>query len=140
MEVTESEDERRLQVRTWFGTDEGPGEPQTQRLPVNTEIYSDASYGLGDFNGDGKDDLLVPTQRQDNYLVLAVALSNGAGFDKPVEFSWRGGERDNTSDQLGIGDLNGDGKDDVYSLRNPDQGGLRIRPSSRRETASPSSR
>ncbi len=128
VEVEESEDERSARVRTWLGTDDGPGEPRTQRIAVNTEIFNETGYGLGDFDGDGRADLLVPVQRQETYVVLAVALSKGETFDAPVEFSWRATGRDNTGDKFTIGDFDGDGIDDVVAVRDRKTTGVRLKP------------
>ncbi len=125
--VEESEDETSVSVRIWPGTAEGPGQAVEQTLALDSTINTDATYGLGDFNGDGRDDLLLPVNRQDDYMALTVSLSNGETFDAPVEFGWRGG-RDNTSDELGVGDFDGDGMDDLFAIvANRKSKGLRFK-------------
>jgi len=127
VEIEESEDERSQRVTIHPGTDGGTADPVRQSLRWNTDTTSEATPGLGDFDGDGRDDLLLPGHRGDNYMVLAVALSNGKGFEAPKEFGWRAGNRDNTSDRLGIGDFDGDGRDDVFSMADNKNKGMRFR-------------
>ncbi len=64
---------------------------------------------IGDFNGDGKDDLLIRDLNDSKYF---VALSNGTKFpwSSDTEWEWGFGEEDQ---ELEIGDFNGDGMDDI---------------------------
>ncbi|MCU7245854.1 MAG: FG-GAP-like repeat-containing protein, partial [Microcystis aeruginosa WS75] len=69
-------------------------------------VLSQHQWQLGDFNGDGKTDLIVANPTNDYY----VSLSNGNGFTTSL---WQnhGGVLSNSQWQLG--DFNGDGKSDL---------------------------
>jgi len=62
---------------------------------------------VGDFNGDGKDDII---QLFDPNQTAYVWLSNGASFDAYT--AWGTGVTSNDK----VGDFNGDGKDDIIQL------------------------
>jgi uncharacterized repeat protein (TIGR01451 family) len=63
------------------------------------------SVAVGDFNGDGKADLVVSNSNNNN---LAVLLGNGDGtFQTPVNYAV------STPISVAVGDFNGDGKADV---------------------------
>ncbi|WP_433393704.1 N-acetylmuramoyl-L-alanine amidase [Micromonospora sp. KLBMP9576] len=69
---------------------------------------------LGDVNGDGKDDIITFTQGPDTASDVIVALSNGTSFGPPPQ-KWHdlfavGNE------QPRVGDINGDGKDDIVTF------------------------
>jgi hypothetical protein len=61
-------------------------------------------------------------------MVVAVALSNGSGFEEPVEYAARGG-RANEDDLFAIGDFDGDGRDDLAAqvFNGGDAVGVRFR-------------
>ncbi|MEK7447247.1 MAG: VCBS repeat-containing protein [Patescibacteria group bacterium] len=77
--------------------------------------YTGQTPMVGDFNGDGKDDIV--SFRQSDGKVI-VSLNNGSnGFNAATE--WAGGFA--VSPQVpGVGDFNGDGKDDIVSFRQSD--------------------
>ena len=93
----------------WLGNNGGPNGAQTFN-PNNPLIY----HLLGDFNGDGKSDLLY------NYGGWHVALANGSGLDTPILWLGNndgpnGGLTYNSSAPPRyhfVGDFNGDGKGD----------------------------
>ena len=73
---------------------------------------------VGDFNGDGKDDIVTFTRGNDRADVL-VALSNGWSFGAAQLWNdWfaPGGEVPT------VGDFNGDGKDDIITFTRGDSG------------------
>ncbi|MEV0729361.1 N-acetylmuramoyl-L-alanine amidase [Polymorphospora sp. NPDC050346] len=68
---------------------------------------------VGDVNGDGRDDIIVFTQGPNTLADVYVALSNGSGFGASAK--WHdlfavGNE------QPRIGDINGDGRDDIVTF------------------------
>ncbi len=64
---------------------------------------------IGDFNGDGRDDLLIRDNNQSKFYVM---LSNGKKFVQSSKLLWEEGFGV-ASQELKIGDFNGDGKDDL---------------------------
>jgi len=84
------------------------------QIPVGGGIYNSGVTSSGDFNGDGKKDLV--TQVENNRHTsptysISVVLSNGDGtFQAPVLTPTPG---NNSCSQTMVGDLNGDGKDDL---------------------------
>jgi len=75
---------------------------------------------LGDFNGDGKDDLIVPGANS----TWAVGVSNGSSFNGPGTQTWLTGWS-TVPVWNGAGDFNGDGKDDYVSCM-PDKASVGV--------------
>lgn len=82
--------------------------------------------GVGDFDGDGKDDLYYDTGRDDGrYILLGRAAASGTmpagtptgGWVKLTPFL--GSDPTYPWTPVGVGDLNGDGKDDLATPRYP---------------------
>ncbi|MGC3983125.1 MAG: FG-GAP-like repeat-containing protein [Steroidobacteraceae bacterium] len=64
---------------------------------------------VGDYNGDGRVDLLLASVDTSGVLRYDVALSTGAGFATPQ--GWLSNQKQAT--QAYVGDYNGDGRDDL---------------------------
>jgi Bacterial Ig-like domain (group 3)/FG-GAP-like repeat len=85
-----------------------------QQIPVGGGIYNSGVSLGGDFNGDGKEDLVSQVETNRNSCPsywISVVLSNGDGtFQAPVLTAI---PDNNSCSQIAVGDLNGDGKDDL---------------------------
>ncbi|WP_291200382.1 FG-GAP-like repeat-containing protein [Dyadobacter sp.] len=67
---------------------------------------------FGDFNGDGKTDILAKSTTLGTWKIL---ISAGINFyESPFAFNTTPDTDPFTGDQLGIADINGDGKSDIY--------------------------
>ncbi|WP_242030135.1 FG-GAP-like repeat-containing protein [Microcystis wesenbergii] len=71
---------------------------------------------VGDFNGDGKDDILRQEKYADGIRDVEIYYSNGNSFNSPVtlaQWSWACVSSFAGGTNLIINDFNGDGKDDI---------------------------
>jgi hypothetical protein len=84
------------------------------------------SYAVGDFNGDGKDDIVTfvrldkPGKWEGD---VWVALSNGSEFGKKLQ-KWHDAFCGGNGNEIpAVGDFNGDGKDDIITFVRLDKPG-----------------
>ncbi len=82
-------------------------------LPDDSWYDSDAWY-IGDFNGDGKDDLALRRYINNSTIRWYIALSDGQRLLNPTIWT---NDFGNLADKWYIGDFNGDGKDDLALYR-----------------------
>jgi len=84
------------------------------QIPAGGKIYNSGSTLSGDFNGDGKKDLVTQVETGARFsptYSIAVVLGNGDGtFQAPVLTAVPSASSCST---LIVGDVNGDGKDDL---------------------------
>jgi hypothetical protein len=78
----------------------------TTNSGVGSGVYS---VVVGDFNGDGKQDLVTANQEGNSVSVLLRNAAN-TGFDPKADFPVGGGP-----DAVAVGDLNGDGRQDIVA-------------------------
>jgi hypothetical protein len=85
-----------------------------QQIPVGGGIYNSGVSLGGDFNGDGKEDLVTQVETNRNSCPsywISTVLSNGDGtFQAPVLTAI---PNNDSCARIAVGDLNGDGKDDL---------------------------
>jgi len=81
-------------------------------------------YYVGDFNGDGKDDLFVFNGTNWNKPYLALLISTGTGFKGAARYDRKIGNfwTMKSKDKLYVADFDGNGKDDVYIVNGVDWG------------------
>jgi hypothetical protein len=90
----------------------GQPRPQTAYNPFFAVDLHETPY-VGDFNGDGKTDLITFTRDNPaSFGDVYVSLSLGTSF-QTVSSKWHDFFAISTAEQVVIGDYNGDGKDDV---------------------------
>jgi hypothetical protein len=83
-------------------------------VPIQGPLGAPLAATLGDFNGDGKLDLLVPTaDNSDGRWRLTVYFANGNGTFTPGPVVYSGAVFPDT--QILVGDVNGDGKLDLVA-------------------------
>lgn len=81
--------------------------------PVNSTVgTAPFSVAVGDFNGDGEQDLVTANQTTNNVSVLQRNATN-TGFDPKVDFPVG-----IAPVSVAIGDFNGDGKEDIVAANN----------------------
>jgi len=102
----------------FHGNLSNPNFPTDSPIFFNPETYLSGgvyafSVAVGDFNGDGKADLVVANECPDNNCdagAVSVLLGNGDGtFQSPVTYSSGGSE----AYSVVVGDVNNDGKADL---------------------------
>ena len=73
--------------------------------------------GIGDFNGDGQDDIILMRNKSKTFLVCIMnelgPFDNWHGIYRPWEISYSSENWFSKYTIMGIGDLNGDGRDDL---------------------------
>ncbi|WP_162923747.1 FG-GAP-like repeat-containing protein [Arachidicoccus soli] len=98
-------------------------------LYTTTDIKSGYRVFPGDFNGDGKADLLVRSSKDDPTASWNILYSTGKAF-KSYPFIWHyrvyldGDNGVSNAHLLMVGDLNGDGRSDIWHSLDNASGGL----------------
>jgi FG-GAP-like repeat/FG-GAP repeat len=86
---------------------------------VSTNFVSPTDLQTGDFNGDGKTDLIFSAQNSDNTVVVEVLLGNGDGtFGAPITTTLGSGQAGGPAPAFQVADFNGDGFSDIATILN----------------------
>ncbi|MCP4407998.1 MAG: VCBS repeat-containing protein, partial [Gammaproteobacteria bacterium] len=130
----------KIETRAWVHRSTGSGFEQKTSLQTLAGFWDSQRWLVGDFNGDGKDDLLnVYGRKKPDGKIEArawVHRSTGSGFEQKTSLQTLAGFWD--SQRWLVGDFNGDGKDDllnVYGRKKPD-GKIEARAWAHRSTGS----
>ena len=104
------------------GTELEPLWIATGKIPVWDDFKPGDRFYVGDFNGDGMDDLFVFNIKDWAIPYFAMLKSNGAGFDCVRRFDLKlpGWDDMKANDLFFPGDFNGDGMDDIYVFNGRD--------------------
>jgi hypothetical protein len=89
------------------------------RSPISTAVSNSMAMVAADVNNDGKADLIVARRDQVAGYVF-LGLGNGH-FSAPL--SWEGSPGTETPTVLAVADINGDGKLDIVTGNDPNDGG-----------------
>ncbi|MBP7553264.1 MAG: VCBS repeat-containing protein [Spirochaetes bacterium] len=97
-----------FEQKVWW--DSGEGNYEAPRVA--------GRFAVGDFNGDKKDDVLVMYDYLGSRVQIQGFASNGSAFTQSSLMDSGAGNYDPTRvlDRFAVGDVNGDGKDDVITM------------------------
>ena len=104
------------------GTGGTAGLVSALQIPMGGEDDDSSAALIGDFNGDGKKDvakLVYNTVSSTTVYSISVILSNGDGTFQAAQLT---PAPNNVDDPIIVGDVNGDGKDDIIMVH-PSGGG-----------------
>ncbi|MEU6076362.1 DUF2961 domain-containing protein [Micromonospora sp. NPDC047074] len=91
------------------GSGFGPGVKWHDHFALGAETPA-----VGDFNGDGRDDIVTFTRGTHEQADVFVSLSDGTRF---VEDGWKWQDRFAVGSEVpAVGDVNGDGRDDIVAF------------------------
>ncbi|MCD9019288.1 M64 family metallopeptidase [Parachryseolinea silvisoli] len=105
-----------------LGTEIEPSWVATGSIPVWDDFKKGDKFFVGDFNGDGKDDLYVFNYGDWLYPYLGMLRSTGNGFEciKLFELKLPGWDDMKPNDTFFVGDFDGDKKEDLYVFNGKD--------------------
>ncbi|WP_067441743.1 protein kinase domain-containing protein [Nocardioides jensenii] len=90
----------------------GNGQSTTTQVTIPRSGRT-VDFALGDFDGDGRDDLLVSTDPRAGHTELWVLAATDGGFADPVSWARGSGPGSPVANPLVPGDYDGDGDDDL---------------------------